>query len=201
MPRYLRLSRRESRQDDKPRAKTLAELPRVLAAAPAQHALFEPTQTGEASLAAIAEILDAPSERHMPFSGVDTLLIRAQPSKAQATRLSAALIRACAAFDRCRVVSRDARTKQVCESWSARCFSALRCAEKMLEDGERKIARYDAVDTLLTALFAADSVLQLLMDGADCGSLGDAAADGHIAVIKALSAEAAPVVDRAEVAA
>jgi hypothetical protein len=194
------LRRQRHPEGQKARANSFADLPKVIAAAPVQPALFEPTPTGEASLAALAEILDTPATHHAPRHGVDTILVKAQPSAAQAKRLSAAIIRVCASFDRCRVVARDARTKDVCSSWAARMFSALRCAEKMIgEEGERRIARYDACDTLLTALFAADSMLSLLMDSSDCASLQDAAIDGHMAAIRALQAEAAPVESRAEV--
>ncbi|NYH24661.1 hypothetical protein [Paraburkholderia bryophila] len=201
MPRYLRLNRRPEGQ--KPRATSFADLPAVIANAPVQPALFEPTAKAETALSAIHAVLESAGHREPvePIFDVGRLLVRAQPSAAQAKRLSGALIKCAAAFDRCRVVARDSRVKASCESWSARVFSALRSAESTLGDGAQRIARYDAVDTMLIALYAAHGVFQALADGSDCPHFDDACVDGMLVVQKALNAEASPVDNRAEVTA
>ena len=182
MPTYLRRP-----EGQKTRATSLADLPKVIDAAPV-------TEVGEASLDAIAVMLDAPPDSRRPaLPAVCELLVRATPSRAQADRLAMVLMHACATLDRCRVLSRDARTRLLCETWTARAFSALRCAERMLETAEQRISRYDAVDCLLSALFAVRAVFSDLIDEADCGALKSAATDGFVCVVKALHAEAMPV--------
>ncbi|MFX1716733.1 hypothetical protein [Paraburkholderia sp. A1RO-5L] len=132
--------------------------------------------------------------------GSGLLLIQTQPSAALAARCGAAVVRAAAGFDRCRLAARDARVKAVCQSWTSRLFSALRAAEKTLSEANGsadppRLLRWDACDTLLCAMHTARSVLRSIMESsAGNAQLESAALDAFFVLTMALEAEAAPTV-------
>jgi hypothetical protein len=143
--------RRKPRQDTKPRAKSLADLPSVLPAA----ARVQP------EVLAIASILDTPAtaRQKTPVGAAFMGGLRLAPSRSMQDTLASGAIRLGLLLDRMRAASPNPCVKAACERVQHICMASLRASERLVSDVDvSRVDRADAVAILTGAYLACESL-------------------------------------------